>query len=49
LTDDGLRLEACWGTEQETLQKLAGLAGQAVRLEFEMTNAKLYAFDLAAR
>jgi len=48
ITADSLRLEVHWGTAEETSQKLASLANKAIRLEFELTNAKLFGFDFVA-
>lgn len=45
ITADGLRLEVRWGTEEQTLLKLADLVNETIRLEFELMNAELFAFD----
>jgi hypothetical protein len=45
ITADGLRLEVCWPTEEQTSLKLAALANQAIKLEFELMDAALFAFD----
>jgi hypothetical protein len=45
ITGDGLQMEVRWGSKEHTLQKLANLAGQAVKLEFELINAGLFAFE----
>jgi hypothetical protein len=45
ITSDGLAMEVRWGSEAETLQKLADLVDGTVRLEFELTDASLYAFS----
>jgi len=45
ITADGLRLEVLWGTEEQTLAKLASLANQTIKLEFKLANAKLFAFE----
>jgi hypothetical protein len=45
ITGDGLQMEVRWESKEHTLQKLANLAGQAVKLEFELINAGLFAFE----
>lgn len=45
ITADGLSLEVCWESEEQTLRKLASLANKAIKLEFELTNARVFAFD----
>jgi hypothetical protein len=45
ITADGPRLEVCWPTEEQTSLKLAALANQAIKLEFELMDAELFAFD----
>lgn len=47
ITADGLRLEVRWGTQEQTLLKLAALANHIVRLEFELADAELFGFDFA--
>ena len=41
ISDDGLRVPVRWGTGDG----LGAVAGRMVRLEFELTSAKLFAFD----
>ncbi|HUT31411.1 MAG TPA: LamG-like jellyroll fold domain-containing protein [Sedimentisphaerales bacterium] len=45
ITTDGLSLEVHWPTEEQTLLKLAALANQTIKLEFELMDAELFAFD----
>ena len=45
ITGDGTRLPVLWADEQETNRKLAELEGRQIKLEFEMRNAGLFAFE----
>jgi len=42
---DGLRLAVVWKDTDHTAQRLAGLEGRVVRLEFRIREARLFAFD----
>ncbi|MBI2302148.1 MAG: hypothetical protein HYU66_24860 [Armatimonadetes bacterium] len=47
VTGDGLDLAVSWGAAGD--RAWAGLAGRVVRLEFELRDAALYAFDLTTK
>ena len=44
---DGLRLAVVWKDADHTAQRLAGLKGRVVQLEFRIREARLFAFDVA--
>jgi hypothetical protein len=43
---DGTNIRVLWGSEEQTGQKLASLSGGTIQLEFELTNAEIFAFEL---
>jgi hypothetical protein len=46
IRENGLRIPVLWSDDETTQKKLANLEGKAIRLEFQMKEAKLYAFEL---
>ncbi|MBN1125210.1 MAG: hypothetical protein JXA82_09385 [Sedimentisphaerales bacterium] len=42
---DGIRLPVLWKDDMETKRKLAGLEGRQIKLEFELRDVSLYAFE----
>ncbi len=46
IRENGLRLPVLWGDEESTRKKLATLEGKTIRLEFQMKEASLFAFEL---
>jgi len=42
---NGLRVEMQWGSREDTLKKLGQLANRPIKLEFELMNANLFAFE----
>jgi hypothetical protein len=46
ICDNGLRVPVLWGDEESTRKKLASLEGKTIRLEFQMDDTWLFAFDL---
>jgi hypothetical protein len=45
ITSDGTRLPVLWPDEKETKRKLAELKGRQIKLEFEMRDLSLFAFE----
>ena len=45
ITGDGARLAVLWADEKETKRKLAELEGGQIKLEFEMRDLSLFAFE----
>ena len=46
IRENGLRIPVLWGDEESTRKKLATLEGKTIRLEFQMKEARLFAFEL---
>jgi len=45
ITSDGTRLPVLWPDEKETKRKLAELKGRQIKLEFELRDVSLFAFE----
>ncbi len=46
VTGDGTKLPVLWTSQEETIRRLAVLRGKRIRLEFELKDAGLFAFEL---
>jgi hypothetical protein len=49
ISGDGIRLPVLWGDKTEMGKKLAELKGRPIKLEFELSDASLYAFEFVEK
>ena len=45
ITANGIRLPVLWGNEKKTQRKISELKGKAIKLDFELANVSLFAFE----